>query len=153
MTKVLFICHGNICRSTMAQYVFLDLVRRAGRESEFEIDSAATSREEIGNGVDPRTRRRLTQEGIWCGHHRARQVTRADYDRWDWLIAMDAENLWGLRRIIPEDPQGKVRLLLDWTEEPRDIADPWYTGNFDAAYRDIRKGCETLLSALTGEVL
>ena len=148
MTKILFICHGNICRSTMAQYVFGDLVRRAGRESEFEIDSAATSREEIGNGVDPRTRRKLAQEGFLCGNHKARQVTREDYARWDWLIAMDEENLWGLRRIIPEDPQGKVRLLLDWTGAPRDIDDPWYTGNFDRAYRDIREGCEALLRAL-----
>ena len=133
----------------MAQYVFLDLVRKAGLGDGFEIDSAATSREEIGNGVDPRTRRRLAQEGIWCGHHRARQIAREEYGRWDLIVAMDAENLYGLRRIIPADPQGKIRLLLDWTDEPRDIADPWYTGNFDAAYRDIRKGCEALLKAVT----
>ena len=148
MTKILFICHGNICRSTMAQYVFLDMAQRAGRAHEFEVDSAATSREEIGNDVDFRTRRKLEAEGIRCGHHKARQVTRADYAYYDWLILMDEENRWGMRRIIPDDPQGKIRLLLDWSEHPRDIADPWYTGNFDLTYKDIKEGCEALLQAL-----
>ena len=133
----------------MAQYVFQDMVERAGRAQEFEIDSAGTSREEIGNDVDYRTRRKLEAEGIRCGHHKARQVTRADYAYYDWLILMDAENLRGIRRIIPEDPEGKIRLLLDWSDRPRDIADPWYTWNFDAAYEDIREGCQALLKALT----
>ena len=151
MTKILFICHGNICRSTMAQYVFQDMVERAGRAREFEIDSAGTSREEIGNDVDTRTRRKLEAEGIPCGHHKARQVTRADYEYYDWLVLMDSENRRGIRRILPDDPQGKIRLLLDWSDRPRDIADPWYTWNFDEAYEDIREGCEALLKALSRE--
>lgn len=148
MTKILFICHGNICRSTMAQYVFQDMAEREGRAQEFEIDSAGTSREEIGNDVDYRTRRKLEAEGIRCGHHKARQVTRADYEYYDWLVLMDSENLRGIRRILPEDPEGKIRLLLDWTDHPRDIADPWYTWNFDQAYEEIKEGCQALLAAL-----
>lgn len=148
MTKILFICHGNICRSTMAQYVFQDMVECAGRAHEFEIDSAGTSREEIGNDVDYRTRRKLEAEGIRCGHHKARQVTRADYEYYDWLMLMDSENLRGIRRLLPEDPEGKIRLLLDWTDHPRDIADPWYTWNFDQAYEEIKEGCQALLAAL-----
>ena len=148
MKKILFICHGNICRSTMAQFVFLDLAQRAGRAHEFEIDSAGTSREETGNDVDFRTRSKLGEEGIWCGHHKARQVTPADYRYYDLLVLMEAYNRRAIRRILPEDPDGKIRLLLDWTGHPRDIADPWYTGDFDAAFEDIKEGCEALLNAI-----
>ena len=148
MIKILFICHGNICRSTMAQFVFQDLALKRGKAHLFEVDSAGTSREEIGNDVDFRTRHKLEGEGIWCGHHRARQVTPADYDYYDYLVLMDGENLRGLKRIIPDDPEGKVRLLLDWTEWPRDIADPWYTGDFDRTYEDIKEGCEAMLATL-----
>lgn len=148
MTKILFICHGNICRSTMAQYVFEDLAEHAGRACEFEVDSAGTSREEIGNDVDYRTRRKMEAEGIRCGHHKARQVTRADYGYYDWLVIMDRENLLGIRRIIPDDPQGKIRLLLDWSDHPRDIADPWYTWDFDQAFQDIQEGCQSMLEKI-----
>ncbi|MCJ7835346.1 low molecular weight phosphotyrosine protein phosphatase [Cuneatibacter sp. NSJ-177] len=145
MIKILFICHGNICRSPMAEFVFLNLVKKAGCESEFEIDSAATSREEIGNPVHPGTLRKLAEQGVPVREHRARQMTRQDYQKYDYLIGMDAQNLRNMLRILGGDPEGKVKLLLDFTGNPRDIADPWYTGNFDATYEDIREGCEALL--------
>ena len=148
VTKILFVCHGNICRSTMAQYVMQDLVEKNGLAEAFIIDSAATSTEEIGNPVDPRTRRKLQQEGIHCGNHRARQMTRADYEEFDYLIGMDHNNLRNMMRILKNDPLGKVSLLLDWTEKPRDIADPWYSGNFDLTYEDVTEGCGALLKKL-----
>ncbi len=145
MIKILFICHGNICRSTMAQYVFEDMVKKAGLTELFEIDSAATSREEIGNGVHQGTRRKLAEMGIPCGNHRARQVTKADYDHFDYLLIMDENNRRNLMRIIGSDPGGKVRRLLDFSKNSRDIADPWYTGNFDVTYDDISEGCQDFL--------
>ncbi len=145
MTKVLFICHGNICRSPMAQYVFEDMVKKQGIADLFEIDSAATSREEIGNGVHHGTRRKLAKMGIPCGDHRARQVTKADYEYFDYLIIMDANNRRNLMRIIGSDPEHKVHGLLDFSEQPRDIADPWYTGNFDVTYEDVVEGCRDFL--------
>lgn len=148
MHRILFICHGNICRSTMAQCVMTELVRQAGRADEFEIDSAATSREEIGNGVHHGTVRKLQQMGVPVIEHRARQITRSEYAHWDHIIYMDAENARGLRRILDGDPDGRVSRLLDWTDAPRDVADPWYTGDFDATYRDVLAGCEALLAAL-----
>lgn len=148
MIKILFICHGNICRSTMAQYVMEQLARGAGREVEFLIDSAATSREEIGNDVHPGTRRKLQAEGVPCGHHRARQVTPADYERFDHLVIMDEENRRGLKRILGSDPEHKVSKLLSWAGVEADVADPWYTGDFDATYRDVRRGCMALLERL-----
>ena len=148
MTKILFVCHGNICRSTMAQYVMQDLVEKNGLAGSFVIDSAATSTEEIGNPVDPRTRCKLQQEGIHCGNHRARQMTRADYNNFDYLIGMDHNNLRNMMRMLKNDLLGKVSLLLDWTEKPRDIADPWYSGNFDLTYEDVTEGCEALLKKL-----
>ena len=148
MTRILFICHGNICRSTMAQFVMEELVRRAGREDEFVIDSAATSTEELGNPVHPGTVRKLAEVGIPVGHHRARQISRAEYGDWDHIVYMDSENARGLKRILRHDPEGKVSRLLDWTDHPRDVADPWYTGNFDATYRDVLAGCEALLTSL-----
>lgn len=148
MTKILFICHGNICRSTMAQCVFQDMVNKAGVSDRFEIDSAATSREEIGNGPHRGTVRKLKEVGIPVLPHRARQVTKEDYAYYDLLILMDEENLWGIRRIIREDPEEKIRLLLEYTGENRDVADPWYTGDFEATYRDVSRGCTALFSAL-----
>lgn len=148
MTRILFICHGNICRSTMAQFVMEDLVRRAGREDEFVIDSAATSSEELGNPPHHGTVAKLRAEGVPVGRHRARRVRREEYDSWDHIVYMDAENARGLGRILGGDPDGKVSRLLDWTARPRDVADPWYTGDFDATYRDVRAGCEALLAAL-----
>lgn len=148
MTRILFICHGNICRSTMAQFVFEDLARRAGREDEFVVDSAATSREEIGNPPHHGTVNKLREVGVPVGRHRARQITRGEYGEWDHIVYMDEENSWGLERILHGDPDGKVSRLLDWTDSPRDVADPWYTGDFDATYKDVLAGCEALLSRL-----
>lgn len=145
MTKIFFICHGNICRSPMAEYVMKELTRRSGLAEAFIIDSAATSREELGNGVHPGTRRKLAAEGIPCGNHRARQLERGDYDRFDCLIGMDRQNLSNMARLLGGDPKGKLHLLLEYTGSGRDIADPWYTGNFDATYRDVLAGCTALL--------
>ena len=145
MIRVLFICHGNICRSTMAQYIAQHLVTQSGMESNFYIDSAATSREEIGNPVHYGTRRKLEAEGICCGDHRARQLKKSDYDEFDFLIGMDTQNIRNMYRILGEDPEQKVYKLLDFTERKGDIADPWYTGNFDLTYRDVLDGCRGLL--------
>ena len=149
MTKILFVCHGNICRSTMAEYVLKHLVSQAGLDREFTIDSAATSTEEIGNGVHHGTRRKLAQEGIPCGGHLARQVTWADYQRFDRIIGMDYANRRNLLRMLKNDPEGKVSLMLDYTDRPGEVADPWYTGDFDATYRDVLEGCTALLNQLT----
>ena len=148
MHRILFVCHGNICRSTMAQFVMADLVRRAGRADEFVIDSAATSSEELGNPPHRGTVAKLRAEGVPVGTHRARRVRREEYDAWDHIIYMDAENARGLARILGGDREGKVSRLLDWTARPGDVADPWYTGDFDATYRDVVAGCEALLAAL-----
>lgn len=148
MTRILFVCHGNICRSTMAQFVMEDLVRRAGREDEFIIDSAATSREELGNPPHHGTVAKLREVGVPVGRHRARQITRAEYADWDHIVYMDEENAWGLERILRGDPDDKVSRLLDWADSPRDVADPWYTGDFDATYEDVLAGCEALLAKL-----
>ena len=149
MTRILFVCHGNICRSTMAQFVMEELVRRAGREGEFLIDSAATSSEELGNPPHHGTVAKLRAEGVPVGRHRARRVRRDEYADWDHIIYMDAENRRGLKRILGSDPEGKVSRLLDWTDRPGDVADPWYTGNFDATYRDVLAGCSALLEQLS----
>ena len=146
MIKLLFICHGNICRSTMAQYVMQHLVETRGLGGCFEIDSAATSTEEIGNGVHRGTRAKLKEVGIYCGDHRARQMKRSDYDKFDYLVGMDGWNRKNMMRILGSDPEHKVSLLLDFTEHPGDIADPWYTGNFDVTYEDVVEGCEALLA-------
>lgn len=148
MTKILFICHGNICRSTMAEYVMKHLVRQAGLEGEFYIDSAATSTEEIGNGVHHGTRRKLAQVGIPCGDHRARQVTWADYEKFDRIIGMDNANIRNLNRMLKGDPDGKISMMLDYTNRPGEVADPWYTGDFEATYRDVLEGCQGLLEKL-----
>ena len=149
MIKVLFVCHGNICRSPMAEYVMKYLAAQAGAENEFFIDSAATSTEEIGNGVHYGTRRKLAEVGIPCGDHRARQMTREDYEKFDLLIGMDEANLRNMRRMLGGDPEGKIHALLDYTDQPGPIADPWYTGDFDATYRDVLEGCRGLLQKLT----
>ena len=125
-----------------------ELVRRAGREGEFLVDSAATSSEELGNPPHRGTVAKLRAEGVPVGRHRARRVTRDEYAGWDHIIYMDAENARGLSRILGGDPDGKVSRLLDWTSRPGDVADPWYTGDFDATYRDVLEGCEALLAAL-----
>ena len=149
MVKVLFICHGNICRSTMAEYVMKHLVKEAGREGEFFIDSAATSTEEIGNGVHHGTRRKLAQVGIPCGDHLARQVTWKDYESFDYIIGMDNANIRNLNRMLKNDPDGKISMMLDYTGRPGEVADPWYTGDFEETYRDVLEGCQGLLKKLS----
>ncbi len=154
MIKVLFICHGNICRSTMAQSVFAHMVRQAGLENRFEIDSAATSREEIGNGPHYGTKNKLAKEGIPLVPHRARQLTRDDYLYYDYLIGMDTANIRNMTRIAGgSDPQGKIYKLLTFAGKGNDVADPWYTGDFDATYRDVTEGCAAFLDYLTDQRL
>ena len=145
MIKILFICHGNICRSTMAQYVLQDMVNKKGIADMFYIDSAATSYEEIGHGVHPGTRNKLSSVGIPCGNHKARRMTKQDYSEFDYIIGMDKWNYKNMMRIFGGDSAGKVSLLLEFAGSGRDIADPWYTGNFDETYRDVKEGCEALL--------
>lgn len=151
MIKILFICHGNICRSPMAEFVMKDLVEKAGLKDRFHIESAATSTEEIGNPVYPPARRKLAEYGISCAGHAARQLTRKDYDQFDWLIGMDFANLRNMRRMCGGDEQDKIHLLMDYTHRPGEVADPWYTGNFEATWQDVREGCEGLLQYLTKE--
>ena len=148
MIRILFVCHGNICRSPMAEYVMKDLVRKAGLEGRFVIDSAATSTEEIGNGVYPPARRKLQKHGIACAGHAARQLKKADYSRFDLLIGMDRANLRNMLRICGGDPEGKISLLLDHTSRKGEVADPWYTGDFEATWQDVLEGCGALLEQL-----
>ena len=147
--RILFICHGNICRSPMAEFVMKDLVKQAGLEDRFVIESAATSTEEIGNSVYPPARRKLAEHGISCQGKTARQMRRSDYDRYDLLIGMDAWNIRNMKNICGGDPEGKITMLMDFTRHPRDVADPWYTGDFEATWRDVLEGCQALLNRLT----
>ena len=147
MVKILFVCHGNICRSPMAEFVMRDMVEKAGLASHFQIASAATSREEIGNPVYPPARRKLAEHGLSCAGKTARQLTAKDYAAYDMLIGMDSANLRNMRRLFGDDPQGKLSLLLDHTDCPGDVADPWYTGDFEATWRDVEAGCRALLAA------
>ena len=149
MVKILFVCHGNICRSPMAEYVMRDLVRKAGLEGQFQIASAATSREEIGNPVYPPARRKLAEHGISCDGHAARQLRSADYGEYDLLVGMDQANLRNMRRICGGDPDGKLHLLLEYAGRPgQEVADPWYTGDFEATWRDVLAGCQGLLEEI-----
>ena len=148
MIKILFVCHGNICRSPMAEFVMKDMVNKAGLSDQFEIASAATSTEEIGNPVYPPARRKLAQHGLRCDGKRARQMTRADYQNYDLLIGMDNWNIRNMTRICGGDRQGKIHMLLDYTGRPRSVADPWYTGDFDATWNDVTEGCRALLEQL-----
>ena len=148
MTKILFICLGNICRSPMAEFVMKSLAASAGLEREFDIASAATSSEELGNPVYPQARRKLAEHGIGCAGKTARRMTAADYGVYDLLIGMDAANLHNMQRICGGDPAGKMHRLLDYTDRPGDVADPWYTGDFEATWRDVSEGCKCLLAEI-----
>lgn len=157
MTRILFVCHGNICRSPMAEFVMKKMVAESRDENsdsprdmdDFEIASAATSTEEIGNPVYPPARRMLAAHGIDCTGKHARQMTARDYEYYDYIVLMDRNNLRNLRWILPGgDTARKVSLLMDWTGHPRDVADPWYTGDFEATWNDVNEGCRALLDAI-----
>ena len=152
MIKIMFVCHGNICRSPMAEFVLKDMVKKAGRENEFVIASSATSTEEIwggvGNPVYPPARDELKKHGISCEGKRAVQVKKSDYENYDYLICMDENNMRNIRRIISSDPENKIVKLLSFTGENRNVADPWYSGDFETCYSDIYNGCKALLETL-----
>lgn len=148
MKKILFVCLGNICRSPMAEFVMKDLVRQMGIERQFEIASAATSREEVGNPVYPPARRKLAEHGISCDGKTSRQITIDDYRYYDYIVAMDHSNLRNLKKMLGEDVDNKISLLMDYTSRPADVADPWYTGDFDATWNDVVEGCKGLISTL-----
>ena len=148
MIKILFVCHGNICRSPMAEFVMKDLVNKKGMADQFEIASAATSTEEIGNPVYPPAKRKLKEHGISCEGKTARQMTKADYAYYDYIIAMDRFNLRNMTRFVGNDPDNKVSLLMDFTNRPGDVADPWYTGDFETTWNDVYEGCIDILEKL-----
>lgn len=151
MIKVLFVCHGNICRSPMAEAVFRHMLEERGLGERFAVDSAAVSAEEIGNPVYPEANRTLVAHGLPASNHHAWQLTRADYDRYDFFIGMDQENIYRMRQIFGGDSQRKVGLLLAYTEHPREVEDPWYTGRFDRVFDLITQGCQALLEALLAD--
>ncbi|MDR3766387.1 MAG: low molecular weight protein-tyrosine-phosphatase [Butyricicoccus sp.] len=148
MVKILFVCHGNICRSPMAEFVMKDMVKKTGLEDAFYIESAAISAEELGNPVYPPARQLMERHGLQCMGKVARQMKKRDYDAFDLLIGMDGSNLRGMHRICGEDVSEKMHLLLDYTDHPRDVADPWYTRDFEATWRDVQEGCAGLLKYL-----
>ena len=148
MVRVLFVCHGNICRSPMAEFILKDMVKKEGLEGRFEIASAATSAEELGNPVYPPARAELAKHGISCKGKTARQLTRRDYDDWDWLIGMEDYNIRNMLRILGGDPEGKVCKLMRFAGTDEDIDDPWYTGRFGEVYGQIQRGCRGLIDAL-----
>ena len=153
MTKILFVCHGNICRSPMAEFILKDMTARAGLSDDFEIASAATSSEELGNPVYPPARKKLAAHGIDCAGKTARRIREEDYDAWDLLIGFDGENLRNMQRRFHGDPEGKLHLLTEYAGRPGEIIDdPWYTRDFDAAWDDISEGCLGLLNALVPEL-
>lgn len=150
MIKILFVCHGNICRSPMAEFLMKELVCEKGLQNEFYIESAATSTEEIGNGVYPPVKRILKARGIDCSTKHARQMTRADYDKFDYIVCMDERNLRNMR-YIAIDSKNKYSRLLDYTNDPHDVADPWYSGDFATTEREVQQGCEALLNHILGK--
>ena len=153
MLKLLFVCHGNICRSPMAEFVMKDIVRKNGLSDEIYVESCATSTEEIGNDIHYGTKRKLTEMGVPFEKRGARQITKKDYENFDYIILMDSYNMRNLKRIIPDDTKNKVFKLLDFSERKgEDIADPWYTGNFDETYNDVLEGCNGLLLKLKSEI-
>ena len=151
ISRILFVCHGNICRSPMAEFIMKELLRDRGLESVFEVASAATSLEELGNGVYPPVRRILESRGIDCSGKHARRLTPEDYERWDLFIGMDQANLRNMKRLFGGDPAGKVRLLHEFGGIPGEVADPWYTGEFRRTEEEICAGCASLLAWLLDE--
>ena len=153
MTRILFVCHGNICRSPMAEFIMKDLVEKAGLSNQFQISSAATSTEEIWNGIGnpvyPPARQKLAEHNISCEGKRAVQLQRSDYVKYDYLIGMDSTNIRNMHRMLGGDPEGKIAKLLSFAGSDRDISDPWYTGDFETTYRDVIEGCESLLEQLS----
>lgn len=149
MIKILFVCHGNICRSPMAEFVFRDLVQKRGSGEHFEIASAATSTEEIGNPVHPGTRKILSRHGISCAGKHARQLTYSDGQHYDYIIGMDQRNMVNMNRILGKEAKNKLHMLLDLTGEYRDVDDPWYSGDFEKTYEDVLNGCEALLELIS----
>lgn len=146
MTRILFVCHGNICRSPMAEFIMKALVKARGVENEYYIESAAVSDEEYGNPIYPPAKRCLSQHGVaWGTTKSARTVRAEDYARFDRIICMDSSNLRLIRRYIPEDPQEKIHLMMSYTGRSRDVADPWYTGDFEKTFQDILSACEAML--------
>ncbi len=150
MTSILFICHGNICRSPMAEFVFKDIIKKLGRNTEFNVASAATSYEEIGNPVHYGTAKILDRLGISYSHKRAVHLEKSDYTKYDYLICMDSKNVRNTLRITGPDKEKKIYKLLEFTGSDADVADPWYTGNFEATYRDVLAGCNELLKHIDG---
>ncbi len=148
MKKVMFICHGNICRSPMGEMILKHMLRERGREQEFVVASAATSTEEIGNPIYPPARAELARNGILVEKRRARQVTKGEYADWDVFLCMDHYNVRNLHRIFGSDPEGKIHLLMDYTSRPGEVSDPWYSDRFDIAFRDIWEGCEGVLKQM-----
>ena len=151
--SILFVCHGNICRSPMAEFVMKRMVEESGLSDRFHIESAATSTEEIGNPVYPPARRKLAEHGIGCNGKTARQMTRHDYEEYDLLIGMDRANLRNMNWIAGGDPDHKIHLLLDYTSRPGNVADPWYTGDFEATWRDVNEGCAALLETIKTQLI
>ena len=149
MIKIMFVCHGNICRSPMAEFVMKKIVAENGLADEFRINSSATSTEEIGNGIHRGTKAKLTEMNIPFTSHHAVQITKSDYKEYDYIVAMDSMNLRNLQRIVGFDSEKKIHRLLDFTNYPRDVADPWYTGNFDVTYTDIENGCNALFKYIS----
>lgn len=152
MIRIMFVCHGNICRSPMTEFVMKKLVSERGLSDKISVASSATSTEEIGNDIHPGTRRTLDKYGVKYTHREAVQLTRRDYERYDLFIGMDSANVRNMHLIFGSDPDSKIIRLLDLTDEKRDVADPWYTGNFEATWQDINKGCEALIEHITKTV-
>lgn len=152
MIKIMFVCHGNICRSPMAEFIFKDMAKKRGLDGEFLVKSAATSTEEIYNGIGnpvyPPAKKELEKHGLSCDGKRAVQLKNSDYDNYDYFIGMDSANIRNMNRIFGGDPKNKISRLLDYTGMKDDVADPWYSGRFDTAYRDIYDGCAALIEFL-----
>lgn len=153
MIKILFVCLGNICRSPMAEFVFKDISEKRGLEDKFYIESAATSNEEVGNGVHYGTINKLKSEGVKIYDRKAKQIKKSDYKKFDYIIAMESKNIKDILRIVGEDKENKIYRLLDFSNNPRDIADPWYTGNFTVTYNDIVEGCNAFIDKMSKKVI